>query len=168
MLKDARDYQIVALTLFLILGVAMRDWTLRPEMVGVAVGTAIGVQCLLSGLSARVGFTLGRWTGFQPHFQWPSVNWRSPLITALGLSLLLRTDHMSTMALAAGCAIASKFCFKTKDKHFFNPANFGIIAALILTHDAWVSPGQWEHQVWCKYKHGACQDRCDHTQPKRQ
>jgi len=147
-LKDARDYQVVALTLFLVLGVAMRDWTLRPEMVGVAVGVAIAVQFLLSALSEQAGVTLGLWTGFQPQFRWPSVNWRSPLITALGLSLLLRTEHVSTMALAAGCAIASKFLFKTEDKHFFNPANFGIIAALILTQDAWISPGQWGEDMW--------------------
>ena len=75
-------------------------------------------------------------------------NWRSPLITALGLSLLLRTDHLWTMALASGCAIASKFLFKAQDKHFFNPANFGIVAALVLTQDAWVSPGQWGEDLW--------------------
>ena len=41
-----------------------------------------------------------------------------------------------------------KFCFKTEDKHFFNPANFGIIAALVLTQDAWISPGQWGEDMW--------------------
>ena len=147
-IKDARDYQIVFLTLFLCLGVAMRDWTLRPEMVGVAVGVAIATQFLLSTLSKRIGITLGQWTGYRPKFERPKINWRSPLITALGLSLLLRTDHMATMALAAGCAIASKFLFKTQDKHFFNPANFGIIAALVLTQDAWISPGQWGEDMW--------------------
>ncbi|MEM7793934.1 MAG: RnfABCDGE type electron transport complex subunit D [Cyanobacteria bacterium P01_C01_bin.118] len=75
-------------------------------------------------------------------------NWRSPLITALGLSLLLRTDHIATMAFAAVIAIASKFLCKTNDKHFFNPANLGIIAALTLTNDAWVSPGQWGDEIW--------------------
>jgi hypothetical protein len=39
-------------------------------------------------------------------------NIRSPLITALGLSLLLRADHWTTMVLAAVIAIASKFVFK--------------------------------------------------------
>ncbi|MEM9484688.1 MAG: RnfABCDGE type electron transport complex subunit D, partial [Cyanobacteria bacterium P01_F01_bin.116] len=84
-------------------------------------------------------------------FRWLSVaeaNWRSPLITALGLSLLLRTDHIATMAFAAAIAIASKFLCKTNDKHFFNPANLGIIAALTLTNDAWVSPGQWGDEIW--------------------
>ncbi|WP_370623438.1 DUF2330 domain-containing protein [cf. Phormidesmis sp. LEGE 11477] len=157
MFKDARDYQIIFLTLFLCLGIGLRDWSLRPEMVGAAVGTAIVVQLLLSWLITAAGFILGQWTGFrtqstQQRLSWSAfrstLNWRSPLITALGLSLLLRTDHVWTMALAAGCAIASKFIFKAQDKHFFNPANFGIIAALVLTQDAWVSPGQWGEDLW--------------------
>jgi Na+-transporting NADH:ubiquinone oxidoreductase subunit NqrB len=52
------------------------------------------------------------------------------------------------MAIAGCLAIASKFLFRTQGKHFFNPANFGIISALILTHDAWVSPGQWGADWW--------------------
>lgn len=162
MLKDARDYQIVFLALFLMLGVAMRDWSLRPEIIGTAVVSAIGVQTLLSGIS---NFSFRRQAtkdnkqgvGDGPQQQTPTIsiqdwikrlNWRSPLITALGLSLLLRTDHMATMAFAAALAIASKFLFKVHEKHFFNPANFGIIAALVLTQDAWVSPGQWGEELW--------------------
>jgi Na+-transporting NADH:ubiquinone oxidoreductase subunit NqrB len=73
---------------------------------------------------------------------------KSALITALGLSLLLRADHYTTMLLAGSLAILSKFLFQVERKHFFNPANFGIIAALILTNDAWVSPGQWGDDGW--------------------
>lgn len=73
--QDIRDEQIIFLSLFLVLGIATRDWTLRPELIGVA--------------------------------------------------------------------IASKFVFSFGEKHFFNPANFGIIFALLLTNNAWVSPGQW-------------------------
>lgn len=150
--KDARDYQILCLTLFLGLGVAMRDWSLQPAIVATAIFTALVSQGLIScwltpkeTLRDRLRLANGQ------ALRWLSgveVNWRSPLITALGLSLLLRTDHIATMALAAGIAIASKFLFKTNDKHFFNPANLGIIAALTLTNDAWVSPGQWGDEIW--------------------
>ncbi|MCV3214139.1 RnfABCDGE type electron transport complex subunit D, partial [Plectonema radiosum NIES-515] len=78
----------------------------------------------------------------------PPLAIRSALITALGLSLLLRADDWTTMALAGFVAIASKFVFKVGDKHFFNPANAGIICALLLTPDAWVSPGQWGDDWW--------------------
>ncbi|MEO1404203.1 MAG: Na+-transporting NADH:ubiquinone oxidoreductase, subunit NqrB, partial [Cyanobacteria bacterium J06635_1] len=154
MLKDARDYQIIFLALFLLLGVAMRDWSLQPEMVAVAIGVSLVTQ---AGLSWIVGRRAKGGRGNElaiTHYPSPIThhplpfNWRSPLVTALGLSLLLRTDHLWTMALAAGLAIASKFLFKVNGKHFFNPANFGIIAALALTSDAWVSPGQWGEEMW--------------------
>ncbi|ESA34964.1 na+-transporting nadh:ubiquinone subunit [Leptolyngbya sp. Heron Island J] len=140
--KDARDYQILCLSLFLVLGVAMRDWSLQPAIVTTAIVTTLVSQILLSWL------TKANTLGTEPKLSFTHVNWRSPLITALGLSLLLRTDHMTTMALAAGIAIASKFCLQVGDKHFFNPANLGIIAVLTLTNDAWVSPGQWGDEIW--------------------
>jgi len=117
--KDLRDYQILFLTLFLVLGIGTRDWTLRPELIGCAIATCLITQWFFSSLSLR-----------------------SALITGLGISLLLRDDHWTTIALASFLAISSKFVFKVGDKHFFNPANFGIISVLILTNDAWVSPGQ--------------------------
>jgi Na+-transporting NADH:ubiquinone oxidoreductase subunit NqrB len=72
----------------------------------------------------------------------------SALITSLGLSLLLRTGHYSTMMLAGVVAIASKFVLRLRGKHVFNPANVGIIAALTFSQDAWVSPGQWGEESW--------------------
>ncbi|NEP16081.1 MAG: Na+-transporting NADH:ubiquinone oxidoreductase, subunit NqrB [Leptolyngbya sp. SIO4C1] len=152
MFKDARDYQIIFLASFLGLGVAMRDWSLRPELIAIAITTCLLTQAVFSWLSHRLAvlsaILFGVEAGEQKPRQPQPFNWRSPLITALGLSLLLRTDHLGTMAIAGGLAIASKFLLKTQDKHFFNPANFGIIAALVLTQDAWVSPGQWGEELW--------------------
>jgi len=53
--------------------------------------------------------------------------WRSAAITSLGLCLLLRANHLPTVVLAGVLAIASKFVLRRYRKHFFNPANFGII-----------------------------------------
>ncbi|MGK7889977.1 MAG: DUF2330 domain-containing protein [Leptolyngbyaceae cyanobacterium] len=163
---DARDYQILFLASFLILGVSTRGWDLDPKHVVVAIAACILTQWSLE---------LGRFYGQQfsrtlcgaiailptnplatatPTSE-RSVDRaripfsvRSPLITALSLSLLLRADHEITMLLAGGVAIASKFFIRVNGKHCFNPANIGIIAALVLTHDAWVSPGQWGEEVW--------------------
>ncbi|MEH1811327.1 MAG: RnfABCDGE type electron transport complex subunit D [Nostoc sp.] len=139
LLKDIRDYQILFLSLFLVLGIGTRDWTLRPELIGVAIATSLATQLILS-------LVIGHWSLANDKGQSP--NFRSALITSLGLSLLLRADHWTTMAIAAVLAIVSKFIFQVGDKHFFNPANFGIISALILTPDAWVSPGQWGEEWW--------------------
>lgn len=151
MLRDARDYQILFLALFLGLGLLTRDWTLQLDAVAVAIATSLAVQYALSvGLSWRVLSSPGPEANAEtrsPLWQ-TDFNWRSPLITALGLSLLLRVDHAETMALAAAIAIASKFFLRIDGKHYFNPANLGIIAALSFTHDAWVSPGQWGEEVW--------------------
>ena len=37
----------------------------------------------------------------------------------------------------------SKFLFRHHDKHFFDLANFGIVAAITFTNDAWGSFGRW-------------------------
>jgi Na+-transporting NADH:ubiquinone oxidoreductase subunit NqrB len=131
---DARNYQILFLSTFLALGIFTRDWTLRLDLIGLIFLSCLLTQGLLS----------------QPKkFDLPSLSClKSACITALGLSLLLRGNHGSTMILAGVLAIASKFLLQVQGKHFFNPANFGIISALALTQDAWVSPGQWGADWW--------------------
>jgi Na+-transporting NADH:ubiquinone oxidoreductase subunit NqrB len=166
--QDTRDYQILFLSLFLVLGIGTRDWTLHPEFIGVTIATCLSTQWIFLAInkwrealqekSGRVEAEEQRSNRGElfslspcPHLPLSSFSlssFRSPLITSLGLSLLLRADHWTTMALAAVVAIASKFVFKISDKHFFNPANFGIISALVITSDAWVSPGQWGEEWW--------------------
>ncbi len=131
---DPRNYQIAFLVLFLLLGVSTRDWSLQLPVVITAI-----VGCCLQQLIAKAIF--------QPDEN-PLPSLRSALITSLGLSLLLRTGHPATMLLASSVAIWSKFIFRWGDKHFFNPANFGIVAAIAFTGDAWVSPGQWGEDWW--------------------
>src|SRR6476469_9884591 len=50
LLQDARDYQILFLSLFLILGLGTRDWTVRPEFIAVTIATCLATQWLLSFL----------------------------------------------------------------------------------------------------------------------
>ncbi|WLT36830.1 RnfABCDGE type electron transport complex subunit D [Synechocystis sp. B12] len=144
--RDARDYQIIFLCSFLSLGILARDWSLSPLAIAVVLATALTVQSLFTinqqGNFSR-WFSLDTWQSL-----WRHQGWKSALITGLGLCLLLRANHLSTLILAASLAIASKFLLQAWGKHWFNPANFGIIAALSLTGDAWVSPGQWGTTLW--------------------
>jgi Na+-transporting NADH:ubiquinone oxidoreductase subunit NqrB len=148
--QDARDYQISFLAFFLFLGVATRDWTLQPKSILVVIASCLVTQWLLSS-SIEYTKNINDY-GVSPIqiITKPQVlnSLRSALITALGLCLLLRSNSYQTMAIASFLAIASKFIWRWRHKHFFNPANFGIIAALILTDDAWVSPGQWGTDWW--------------------
>ena len=140
--QDARLYQIASLSAFLLVGFATRDWTLHPEVVMSAVMTCLLTQYLFLKLPF-----------FKPDLgeSLPEItveSFYSPLITSLGLSILLRVDHWWIMAFASVMAIASKFVIQVNHKHVFNPANFGIVSALVLTGGAWVSPGQWGESVW--------------------
>ncbi|MBR8826753.1 MAG: RnfABCDGE type electron transport complex subunit D [Gomphosphaeria aponina SAG 52.96 = DSM 107014] len=150
--QDARDYQILFLGSFLLLGISTRDWTLRPDLILVLILSCLLTQILLSGAGFDFKMvTLMPRLSLNPPLHWRyevALSWRSALITALGLCLLLRANEYSTLALAGVGAIASKFFFRFRGKHFFNPANFGIIAALLFTNDAWVSPGQWGTDWW--------------------
>ncbi len=149
LLQDARDYQILFLALFLVLGIGTRDWTLRPDLIMMTIAT-----CLLTQWIATTLWSLVHKSENSAELDIVSVSLsvlpslRSALITALGLSLLLRADSYPTMVLASSLAILSKFLFQFGNKHFFNPANFGIIFVLIFTSDAWVSPGQWGDEWW--------------------
>ncbi|MGB0563910.1 MAG: RnfABCDGE type electron transport complex subunit D [Spirulinaceae cyanobacterium] len=139
--QDARDAQIAFLGLFLLLGISTRDWTLHLGLIG-----AIAASCLVTQWLAQVA--IPKLQGQMIKLWQLPPSWKSALITALGLCLLLRGNHYWSMALAGAVAIASKFLLRVGNKHFFNPANFGIIVALTLTPDAWVSPGQWGTGIW--------------------
>lgn len=157
--QDARHWQIGFLSLFLLLGFTTRAWALSPLVIAVAVAASLLAQFLAQFLAQYLCQAL---SALAQHPLPPRpFNWRSPLITSLGLCLLLRVDSWVTMAIAAVAAIASKFllCWPTplsqlsqvapsQQKHFFNPANFGIITALLLTSDARISPGQWGEEFW--------------------
>ncbi|HZH66201.1 MAG TPA: DUF2330 domain-containing protein, partial [Flavisolibacter sp.] len=59
------------------------------------------------------------------------------------LCLLLKTNFWTVSLLAAFLTVASKYFLRIGHKHVFNPSAFGIIATIVLTKDAWLSPGQW-------------------------
>ena len=127
---DPRHGQILTLVSLILLGHVHFGFGLPLWQPAVAVASALSVQALL----ARVlGF------GF---------DWRSPLITACSLTLLLRADGPELIALAAGLAIASKAALRIDGRHFVNPAALGIAATVLLFPGAWISPGQWGVEGW--------------------
>jgi Na+-transporting NADH:ubiquinone oxidoreductase subunit NqrB len=71
----------------------------------------------------------------------------SAIVTCLGLCILLRADSVWVHPLAACLAISSKFVLRIGGKHVWNPANAGVILALLFLPGAWVSPGQWGSDI---------------------
>ena len=128
--SDARDYQILFLLSFLTIGIWSRDFTIRWDNVLSVIISAVITQMIAD----RV------WKS-------PNPSIRSALITAISLCLLLRTNHWMTMVFAGSVSILSKFAFRYRGKHFFNPSNFGIVAVLLFMQDGWVTPGQWGEEI---------------------
>ncbi len=69
----------------------------------------------------------------------------SAYITGLSIAILLESYDWRVFAIASAWGIASKYLLRAGDRHFFNPSNFGIVAALVLMQGvATVAPGsQW-------------------------
>jgi len=128
---DARYYQIAALGALLAFSMTMLDLGARPLPSALAIASSLATQALCS-----------RW------WRLPHLDWRSPLITGLSLSLLLRADEPWIHAAAGAIAILSKFALRIDGKHIWNPAGFAIVVLLFGTDHAWISPGQWGATVW--------------------
>jgi enediyne biosynthesis protein E5 len=129
--SDARHYQIAALSTLLIYNFGWLDFGARPLNSALAIASSLATQVLCS-----------RYYGL------PSIDLRSPLITGLSLSLLLRADQAWLHALAGAIAIGSKFVLRIDGKHIWNPAGLAIVVLLFTSNDVWISPGQWGSAVW--------------------
>ena len=122
---DPRLYQIAALSGLLAYGLLWLDFDVRPGRSALLLGTVLAVQYACT--------RFWRLPAFDP---------RSALISGLSLCLLLRTNHAWIALCAAALAVTGKFVLRVRGKHVFNPTNFAL-AAVLLTGQAWVSPGQW-------------------------
>jgi Na+-transporting NADH:ubiquinone oxidoreductase subunit NqrB len=129
--RDARHYQIVALATLVIFNFGWIDFGARPVNSALALIGALATQIACSRLA---GIPL---------------DLRSPLITGLSLSLLLRADEPWIHLLAGIIAIGSKFVLRLDGKHIWNPAGFAIVVLLFTAKShVWISPGSWGSNVW--------------------
>jgi Na+-transporting NADH:ubiquinone oxidoreductase subunit NqrB len=129
--SDARHFQIIALSSLLAVNSVWLDFGAKPVYSALAIGSALATQVVCSR-----------------YFELPHIDLRSPLITGLSLSLLLRADEPWLPATAGVVAIASKFVLRIDGKHIWNPAGFAIVVLLLTSSSVWISPGQWGASVW--------------------
>ena len=123
--RDPRHYQIGVLSSLILLGVFHFAFALPAWHVVACLGSAMTTQFFADKITGRK---------FDP---------RSPLISALSLTILLRTGSVWLSIAAAALAISSKYLIRFQGKHLFNPANFGLVIVALLFSGAWISPGQW-------------------------
>lgn len=127
---DARHIQLAALSSLVLLSNFWSDFGAGPmSFIAAAAGT-LSVQMLFAWRRGE------------------ALEWRSALITAFSLALLLRAPGPLWHFAAGGAAMASKFLIRARGKHIFNPANFAVVAAILLFDAAWISPGQWGQVAW--------------------
>lgn len=122
---DPRLFQIAALSGLLAYGLARLDLEVRPARAVLILATVLGAQYAATRL-----------------WRLPAYDPKSALISGLSLCLLLRTNSELIVVAGAALAVFSKFVLRVNGKHVFNPTNCAIVA-LLLTGEAWVSPGQW-------------------------
>ena len=127
MTADPRHGQIVTLASLLTYGLGWLQFDIGLPQVVITVTAALAVQ------------RLGDWRTGAP---WRS-GAKSALISALSLCLLLRTDALWIAAVGSAIAVGSKFLIRVGGKHVFNPTNGALVALLLTTDLAWISPGQW-------------------------
>ena len=127
---DPRLYQIASLGTLLLYGLFWLHFDISVSQIAATFGAAL--------LTQYAGTRLWKLPTFDP---------LSPLVSALGLCLFLRTNELPIAALAASIAIASKFVIRWKKKHIFNPTNLALVV-LITSGLGWISPGQWGQVAW--------------------
>lgn len=134
LLKDARYFQIIFQSIFLTYGIFVLHWKSETWLYATYFTTSLIVQFACEWIGGNKNIPLlERYRKGIP----------SVLISSFGLSLLLKTHEPVAAILAATVSILSKYILRINGKHIFNPSALGIVAAVLLTGNAWISPGQW-------------------------
>jgi hypothetical protein len=135
--SDPRWFQVLFQAFFLIWGLLLLRWVPDWPHYAVSIGGCLIFSYLAEAIRRKKFPPLAGTTG-------GFTSWGlSAFITALSLCLLLKTNHQSTSLLAAFLAVSSKYIFRIRQKHLFNPSAFGMAATFLVSGDAWLSPGQW-------------------------
>lgn len=127
---DPRHIQLAALSTLVMLSNIWSDFGSGPMSFAAAAAGTLSAQVLFARLRGQ------------------QVEWRSALITAFSLALLLRAPTPLWHLGAGFAAMSSKFLIRVKGKHIFNPANFAVVAGILLFEAPWISPGQWGQVAW--------------------
>ena len=127
-LKDPRVMIAIALTVWTALGQTFLYFDRDLSQIAVALVAACALDMLFAFILRRQVLV-------------PI----SAYITGLSIAILLESYDWRVFAVASAWAIASKYLLRAGDRHFFNPSNFGIVAALVMMQGvATVAPGsQW-------------------------
>ena len=98
--------------------------------------TAIGASFITEAALHRL--VVGKWR-----------NMSSAYISGISVGILVRSPFFWPYALCAMISIASKYVLRYKDRHIWNPSNFGIVAILLLAPGSVAGLSvQWGNNLW--------------------
>lgn len=137
---DARWFQVLFQIIFLLYGIFYLQWAADWLHYSLSIG-----GCLFFNYAFE-SFRQNRFLPFVGKAGFKAWGF-SVLISAVSLCLLLKTNFWAVSLLAAFLTVASKYVFHCRRKHVFNPSAFGIVATVMLTKGAWLSPAQWGSNV---------------------
>jgi Na+-translocating ferredoxin:NAD+ oxidoreductase RnfD subunit len=129
---DHRFVAPVLITLILLAGQLSFGVLESYPKTALAIVTAILVELILGRIFG------GKW----PHLA-------SAYISGISVGILVRSPAIWPYALCSAISITSKYVLRVRDRHIWNPSNFGICALLFLAPFSVTSLSiQWGNNVW--------------------
>ena len=129
---DTRFVPPILITLILLAGQLSYGILESYPQTLLAIFTAIVFEIALSKLV----------TGKYPHLA-------SAYITGISVGILIRSPEFWTFALCAAISITSKYVLRYKDRHLWNPSNFGVSFMLLFAPFAVAGLSiQWGNNIW--------------------
>jgi Na+-transporting NADH:ubiquinone oxidoreductase subunit NqrB len=129
---DSRFVAPVFITLILLVGQLTYGILESYAMTALAIVTAVALELVLGRLLA------GRW----PHLA-------SAYISGISVGILTRSPYAWPFALCSAISITSKYVLRVRDRHIWNPSNFGISVMLLIAPWAYSTLSvQWGNNLW--------------------
>ncbi len=98
--------------------------------------TAIGASFITEAVLHRI--IVGKWRSMS-----------SAYISGISVGILIRSPFYWPYALCAMITIASKYTLRFRDRHIWNPSNFGVVAILLLAPGSVAGLSvQWGNNIW--------------------
>lgn len=129
---DNRYIAPLFITLILVVGHFAYGILEGYEKTGIAIVSALVAELVLGRIF------LGKW-----------LNLSSAYISGISVGILVRSPALWPFALASVLSIMSKYVLRVKDRHLWNPSNFGICALLFLAPETVAALSvQWGNFKW--------------------
>src|ERR1043166_278501 len=129
---DARFVAPIFITFILLVGQLTYGILESYPVTALAIVAALAVEMLLGRL------LVGRW----PHLA-------SAYITGISVGILTRSPYGWPFALCSALSITSKYVLRVRDRHVWNPSNFGISVMLLIAPWAYSTLSvQWGNNLW--------------------